>query len=191
MNKEQAKQELHNLAFPKFDTIPEKLNLVDVLSIVEQINEPKKVVLTKAQAKFLESFSGQVTSESEALFHIARFGWEYGLMDGCGKCYSTDFDEYHRLANGLEDYEFKELMIRAIIDGYTVEEPLGVLLVDLPGESAWKYNFLDSKSFYGFSISYTDNYATVKDCAHKITESEAKEKYSNFRWVSLEELENE
>lgn len=41
MNKEEAKQKLHNLAFAKLNTKPDDLKLADVMRIVNQINEPQ------------------------------------------------------------------------------------------------------------------------------------------------------
>ena len=41
MNKEEAKQKLHNLAFAKLDTKPDDLKLADVMRIVNQIDEPQ------------------------------------------------------------------------------------------------------------------------------------------------------
>jgi len=41
MNKEEAKQKLHNLAFAKLDTKPDDLKLADVMQIVNQIDEPQ------------------------------------------------------------------------------------------------------------------------------------------------------
>ena len=41
MNKEGAKQKLHNLAFAKLDTKPDDLKLADVMQIVNQIDEPQ------------------------------------------------------------------------------------------------------------------------------------------------------
>lgn len=115
MNKEEAKQKLWGLAFPKLDTIPEKLNLGDVLSIVEQIDEPQ------------------------------------------------------------------------------AEEPLGVLLVDMPERSWYEYRFLykDENELYDtIGVNKTEGILATKG-AVKVTEAEAKEKYPNFKWVSLEDLVNE
>ena len=65
-------------------------------------------------------------------------------------------------------------------------EKLGVLLVDVPEPSIWKYYYL------AVIVSHTDIGSTnrlddVLKYAYKCTQEEAK-KYPQFRWVSLEEL---
>lgn len=89
--------------------------------------------------------------------------------------------------NFANDNLAEEILAKAYLVGYVVEEPLGVLLVDLPVDASYSY------LRYGNSylIEYTDTIKTINLRAIKITEAEAKEKYPNFKWVSLEELENE
>ncbi|MGE3018393.1 DUF1642 domain-containing protein [Streptococcus pyogenes] len=64
MNKEEAKQKLHNLAFAKLDTKPDDLKLADVMQIVNQIDEP------------------QAGRAEEAPRSIWREGYEQGKFEG-------------------------------------------------------------------------------------------------------------
>lgn len=81
---------------------------------------------------------------------------------------------------------------RAWLDGYEIEkEPLGVLLVDIPENGYSKYNYLYKGESGKFSVNATDETDIFIKYAYKVTEAEAKEKYPNFKWVSLEELEND
>ena len=54
MNKEEAKQKLHNLAFAKLNTKPDDLKLADVMQIVNQIDEPQKPVVKQFVAEWYE-----------------------------------------------------------------------------------------------------------------------------------------
>ena len=67
MNKEEAKQKLHNLAFAKLDTKPDDLKLADVMRIVNQIYEPKKLVVQQFVADWYEKHKHDLN------YHI----WEY------------------------------------------------------------------------------------------------------------------
>ena len=68
-------------------------------------------------------------------------------------------------------------------------EKLGVLLVDVPEPSVWKYNYIVlNEDWNGFCIDFRDSANWVPHFAFKCTREEAK-KYPQFRWVSLEELE--
>ncbi|HEM6487931.1 TPA: hypothetical protein U2E50_000107 [Streptococcus suis] len=65
---------------------------------------------------------------------------------------------------------------------------LGVLLVDVPEPKLWRYSFLVRGTALSFSLGQADDYLTVERYAYKCTKKEA-EKYPQFRWVALEELE--
>ena len=65
-------------------------------------------------------------------------------------------------------------------------EKLGVLMIDVPVPSYWKYHCLEY-SCGKYDIFKADNKETVKSQAYKCTQEEAKE-YPQFRWVALEEL---
>ncbi|QBX16708.1 hypothetical protein [Streptococcus iniae] len=51
MNKQEAKEKLHNLAFAKMNAKPDKLHLADVMQIISQIDEPQKVTIPKFVAE--------------------------------------------------------------------------------------------------------------------------------------------
>lgn len=66
-------------------------------------------------------------------------------------------------------------------------EKLGVLLVDVPEPRYWNYKFLVYTSVGSFDIWNGGTVDMVVEHAYKCTQEEAK-KYSQFRWVALEEL---
>ncbi|HEM5165127.1 hypothetical protein [Streptococcus suis] len=67
-------------------------------------------------------------------------------------------------------------------------EKLGVLLVDVPEPKLWRYSFLVRGIALSFSLGQADDYLTVERYAYKCTQEEA-QKYPQFRWVALEDLE--
>lgn len=78
------------------------------------------------------------------------------------------------------------------IDEPQAEEQLGVLLVDMPKNSFWKYMYLYVDVDGNYDILGTDEPGVFlyRKTTVKVTEAEAKEKHPNFKWVSLEELDN-
>ncbi|HEM5295748.1 TPA: DUF1642 domain-containing protein [Streptococcus suis] len=54
MNKQEAKQKLHNIAFAKMNARPDDLKLADVMQVIDQIPEPQKVVVPKFVAEWLK-----------------------------------------------------------------------------------------------------------------------------------------
>lgn len=108
----------------------------------------------------------------------------------------VDFCTNKKVVDWYEEVEseFAEgILAKAYIFGYEVEEPLGVLLVDMPGYSSWEYVYLYRHTHGVYSLNFTDDHNVVLSSKRviKVTEAEAKEKYPNFKWVSLEELEND
>ena len=71
MNKEEAKQELHNLAFAKLDTKPDGLKLADVMRIVNQIYEPQKPVVQQFVADWYEKHKNSL--EFNIFDYVYRF----------------------------------------------------------------------------------------------------------------------
>lgn len=187
MNKEEAKQELHNLAFPKLNTIPEKLNISDVLRIVDEIYDPQKPKVPQVAVEFYERYKDD---------NLVLGEW---FSDFYSKKAIEDFPRVEELAEWLHDndnetnrqreYALATLVTFGPDAVEVVEDPLGVLLVDMP-IPMFRYTFVEMTDTRETVICETD-YIEALDSAYKVTEAEAKEKYPNFRWVSLEELENE
>lgn len=103
-----------------------------------------------------------------------------------------DFCTDKKVADWYEEQEFaEEILAKAYLVGYVVEEPLGLLLVEMPAFSYWKYYFLYNDKNGCYDILGLDEPKGFidRESSIKVTEAEAKEKYPNFKWVSLEELE--
>lgn len=189
MNKEGAKQELHNLAFPKLDTIPEKLNISDVLRIVDEIDDPKKPKVPQVAVEFYECYKDRCLDLGD---------W---FSDFYSKEAIEDFPRLEKLAEWLHDNDNetnrqREYALATLItfgpDSVEVEkEPLGVLLVDMPEESLGKHYYLYKSTDDKLAVGSINSDDLLIKMGLTVTEAEAKEKYPNFKWVSLEELENE
>lgn len=86
------------------------------LKDLEQLDEPQKVKVSEEEAKFLETFDLNCESDvTTALYHVSRVGWGYYLKN-------NDGIELKDLSEGFRDLENRKRLIKAILDGYEVEE---------------------------------------------------------------------
>lgn len=97
--------------------------------IINQIDEPERIKLTKAQEEYLLSF-GDIKSEGSvdwtaALYYIVRVGWGYLFTAAPG----AGSDEiplnshyYKKLSGNLDIDDLKTLLIKALVNGYEVEK---------------------------------------------------------------------
>lgn len=98
-------------------------------NIINQIDEPEKVKLTKAQEDYLLSFGDIKNKESEdrtvALYYIVRVGWGY-LFTTAPSAGSDEIplngDYYKKLSGNLDFDDLKTLLIKALVNGYEVEK---------------------------------------------------------------------
>ncbi|HHT7795506.1 TPA: DUF1642 domain-containing protein [Streptococcus suis] len=100
MNKQEAKQKLHNIAFANMNTRPDDLKLADVMQVIDQIDQPQKVVVPKCIADKIEYCKN---AEGYGLFHAMDYCYQY--KD------SADWLEYN-----------EETFARAWLDGYQIEQ---------------------------------------------------------------------
>lgn len=97
--------------------------------LIEQINEPERVKLTKAQEDYLLGF-GDIENEGSvdwmaALYCIARVGRGYLFTTapsaGSDKI-PLNSDYYKKLSGNLDIDDLKTLLIKALVNGYEVEK---------------------------------------------------------------------
>lgn len=142
------------------------------VEIAEAIPEREKVAIPNFVAEWIEECKNN----------------KYHLSVSMQKGIDSSSQELSRWLFGKNN---QDTFARAWLDGYEIEkEPLGVLLVDMPEESTNRYFFM-AKNKRG--VFYIDSCLPGETVSHhiytvKVTEAEAKEKYPNFKWVSLEEL---
>nr|DAI38835.1 MAG TPA: Protein of unknown function (DUF1642) [Caudoviricetes sp.] len=117
MNKKELKKHIEGLPYSAgliVDTI--KINRNGLLKLIEQLDEPQKVVVSEEEAKFLETFDFNCESDvTTALYHVSRTGWGYYLRD-------NDGIELKDLSKGFRELENRKRLIKAILDGYEVEK---------------------------------------------------------------------
>lgn len=117
MNTRELIEVLKNEPYEKgifVDTI--KFNRNWLLRKIEQLDEPQKVKVSEEEAKFLKTFDFNCESDvTTALYYVSRTGWGYYLED-------NDGIELKDLSEGFRKLENRERLIKAILDGYEVEE---------------------------------------------------------------------
>ena len=97
--------------------------------LIEQINEPERVKLTKAQEDYLLGF-GDIENEGSvdwtaALYYIVRVGWGYLFTTAPGASNDEiplNSDYYKKLSGNLDIDDLKTLLIKALVNGYEVEK---------------------------------------------------------------------
>ena len=117
MNKKELIEKIESL--PSLTSITSIRPYVDkkvVLGLISQLDEPEKVKVSEEEAKFLETFDFNYESDvTKALYHVSRTGWGYYLTD------NNDI-ELKDLSEGFRELENRKRLIKAILDGYEVEE---------------------------------------------------------------------
>ena len=116
MNTRELIEKINKIAI---DTPFQNSKIVDhleVIKLIEQLDEPEKVVVSEEEAKFLKTFNFRRESDvTKALYYVSRIGFCYYLTDG--------FDtELKGLSEGFQDLENRKRLIRAILFGYEVEK---------------------------------------------------------------------
>ena len=145
--------------------------LEDVLVLVKQLDEPQKVKVSEEEAKFLETFNFRHESDvTKALYYVSRTGFCYYLTDG--------FDtELKGLSEGFRDLENRKRLIKAILDGYEVEEEKRYMikLKGVPdGAKFLKYTKVTREWYFGMRRHYND--IEVSHTRKQLEEA-------NFGWV--------
>ena len=89
---------------------------LEVIKLIEQLDEPEKIVVSEEEAKFLKTFDFNCESDvTKALYHVSRTGWGHYLTDNDG-IELKDFSERFR------ELENRKRLIKAILDGYEFEK---------------------------------------------------------------------
>lgn len=150
------------------------INGIDVNKIVkkiEQLDEPQKVKVSEEEAKFLETFDFNCESDvTTALYHVSRTGWGYYLRDNNG----IDLKD---LSEGFMELENRKRLIKAILDGYEIEEEKRYL-VKMKGlrenASYLNYDSIDAEWYFDDA---ENGPAVGTHCTRKELES------AGFGWV--------
>ncbi|WP_375708921.1 DUF1642 domain-containing protein [Streptococcus dysgalactiae] len=132
MNIEEAKDLVDKSIFfgKSSDVIKEEVkSIIDQIEVQkpEECADKHKVVLSKEQAEYLETF-GDISQKSgfryqQALYFVSRVGFGYVYADGNGNEIKLNSNGYKDFLGSLEDKdELNRVLIEAIVNGYTVEK---------------------------------------------------------------------
>lgn len=146
--------------------------------LVTEIQETNKVELTKVQADFLESF----TYKPKALHYISRVGWDYAFTDNEEKEIDFETPKYKELLGNLENEdEIKILLLKALINGYTVEQPK-LYTVEIPNNDKVYLMLIKNNEHIrlGYSHYVKKVCASSDGCTYKLTEAEIRK---DFEWA--------
>lgn len=139
--------------------------------LIEQINEPEIVKLTKAQEDYLLSFGGIENEGSvdwtAALYYIVRVGWGYLFTTAPGAGddeIPLNSDYYKKLSGNLDIDDLKTLLIKALVNGYEVEKEktytARLNLVTQNKEGFLNKNYKNNDYFIGDLRTYSGDYQT-------------------------------
>lgn len=170
MNKEEAKQKLHNLAFVKLDTRSNDLNLADVMQIVDQIDELVKVTIPKFVAEWIE--------KTKRVYNL------YGAMGRIkDKLAPSEIMEWFSTNPTLTG----EILAHAWLEGYEVEKEK-LYYVNIPNVYHGDFGYSETHDNYSF---YNKSDAT--EIRFELTESEIKLEHEwAWQWARpVEEFKNE
>ncbi|HEM3867772.1 TPA: DUF1642 domain-containing protein [Streptococcus suis] len=166
MNKQEAKQKLHNIAFAKMNARPDDLKLADVMQVIDQIDEPQKVVVPKHIADKIEYCKD---TEGYGLFHAMDYCYNY--KD------SAEWLEYNQ-----------ETFARAWLDGYEIEQEK-LYTVEIPNPNNTSANVFCLRKDGGKVHISKQNYKTYKQSRYcQLTESEIKKDFE-WAWQWAKEVE--
>ena len=151
------------------------INGIDVDGIIakiEQLDEPQKVKVSEEEAKFLETFDFNCESDvTTALYHVSRTGWGYYLRDNNGI-------ELKDLSEGFMELENRKRLIKAILDGYEVEEEKRYY-VRFKGMESGDFNYLN---FIKFQHAWV--LSSIKlDKKFRTEHTKKQLEEANFGWV--------
>lgn len=171
MNKEEAKQKLHNLAFVKLDTRPNDLKLADVMRIVNQIDEPVKVVIPKFVAEWIEERKRIGASLRTSMDTIVA---------------PSNVDNWLLRLNNRKRHQ--ELFARAWLDGYEIEREQ-LYTVEVPNPNNTSKNVLAlRKSNTGIEICKANVKTYKTNKYYQLTEAEIKQDF-DWAWEWAEPVE--
>ena len=127
-------KELWNEHSPFYEPVPYTSMVELFLKELKQLDEPQKVKVSEEEAKFLKTFDFNCESDvTTALYRVSRTGWGYYLKDNNGI-------ELKDLSEGFRELENRKRLIKAILDGYEVEEESKYIVkVKATGQCLGKY----------------------------------------------------
>lgn len=194
MNKQEALKKLEGISRPG---CTRWVVYDEAKELIEQIDGPERVKLTKAQEDYLLGFE-DIENEGSvdwtaALYYIARIGWGYlfTAAPGAGSDeIPLNSDYYKKLSGNLDIDDLKTLLIKALVNGYEVEkEKLYTARLKINGKERDSYinRVIESGEIYLSNLTSIEGKLQVH-----FTQTELKElHYWNNPAFEIEEVSNE
>ena len=132
-----------------------RVDTLEVLKDLRQLDEPQKAKVSEEEAKFLKTFDfNRENDVTTALYYVSRTGWGYHLMDKNG----TELKHLTREARLPKN---RKRLIKAILDGYEVNKEKRYL-VKLKAVDQYLVSIKD-ENFLGFLQSRLRSKFTRKE----------------------------
>lgn len=174
MNKEEAKQKLHNLTFAKLDTKPDDLKLADVMQIVNQIDEPQagqaeqapryvKNILARLRELPLhdrEVWLKAIMGEFEQDFSHAKWreGYEQGKFEGAWV--GNQLKDADKIRQELNKPVIPQVVADWIEVAKSVYSLSGGMMYGGPGVNKWLENEDNQRTF---ALAWFDGYRVEEE----------------------------
>lgn len=186
MNKQEVIDDIEN-AIPDFILNDyqrgKEAGLSYALELVEELDEPEKVVLSKEEAEWLERLK-KAKSFLNCLYVITRQGWGYDFeFRSHGKKYKLSCASEN---DGDENEQTKNRLVNALIYGYEVEEEK-VYTVEIPNPNSLDYLMLKKDRRGKIYVAWYCTDSWREDECVRLTEAEIKEDYG-WAWQFAKEV---
>ncbi|MDU3799466.1 MAG: DUF1642 domain-containing protein [Streptococcus sp.] len=190
MKKQEAIEKIEN-AIPDFILNDfqrgKETGLTYALELVEELDEPEKVVVSKLEAEWLDKLKAYYRHREDRLYVITRQGWG---NDFCFSCHGEQIELSYEPYKGKEDIEsVKRRLVNAILYGYEVEKEK-LYTVEIPNPNSDNHLVL-RKNFDGkVCVSLLHSEYWRGNESTRLTEAEIKECF-NWAWQFAKEVEND
>lgn len=155
MNKQELIKEIEENGIYCLNVFGNEVKSIPVkraIGLIKQLDERQKVKVSEEEEKFLKTFDFNCENDvTKALYNVSRVGWGYYLTDNNGI-------ELKDLTEGFRNLENRKRLIKAILDGYTVEEEKRYTVVMKTTKQPLYYNAMDKKLFFsmgGLATKFT------------------------------------
>lgn len=187
MNKQEIIDDIEN-AIPDFLLNDfqrgKETGLSYALELVEELDEPEKVVVSKLEAEWLDKLKAYYRHREDRLYVITRQGWG---NDFCFSCHGEQIELSYEPYEGKEDIEsVKRRLVNAILYGYEVEKEK-LYTVEIPNPHGLGHSILVKDMYGNIFITYTTDSNWREGKVNHLTESEIKKDFP-WAWQFAEEV---
>jgi hypothetical protein len=178
MNKQEVIDDIEN-AIPDFILNDyqrgKEAGLSYALELVEELDEPEKVVLSKEEAEWLERLK-KAKSFLNCLYIITRQGWGHDFEF---YVHEEKYKLSYRDDNDEDSEQTKNRLVNALIYGYEVEKEK-LYTVEIPNPHGLGHTVLVKDMYGNIFITYVMNSDWRKSKVNQLTEAEIKK---DFDWA--------